>query len=127
MNGNNNHSTNSDAFPEARASFTVKFVDANGFESMLTLRGDNGLELLEKSSVAISYMVEHGATPLVGYRNGSRPIDNKTAENTTEEDKNSDKDNPGWCPIHLCEMRRWEKNGRVWYSHKVDGKWCAGK
>jgi hypothetical protein len=24
-------------------------------------------------------------------------------------------------------MKRWDKNGRVWYSHKVDGKWCSGK
>ena len=32
------------------------------------------------------------------------------------------------CPIHNVEMRRWEKDGRVWFSHKTDdGGWCGGK
>ena len=26
-----------------------------------------------------------------------------------------------------CEMKRWDKDGRVWYSHKADGEWCNGK
>ena len=26
------------------------------------------------------------------------------------------------CPVHNVEMRRFEKEGRIWYSHKIEGK-----
>jgi hypothetical protein len=30
-----------------------------------------------------------------------------------------------WCATHQTEYKRFSKDGRVWYSHKVpDGKWC---
>ena len=32
------------------------------------------------------------------------------------------------CQQHQTEYRRFEKDGRVWYSHKAgDGKWCREK
>jgi hypothetical protein len=34
---------------------------------------------------------------------------------------------PSWCEIHLLTMDRYEKDGRSWFSHKVDGNWCKGK
>ena len=34
---------------------------------------------------------------------------------------------PSWCPLHNCKMKRHEKNGGVWYSHKVGKTWCKGK
>jgi hypothetical protein len=127
MDANNNHNGKVDDFPEARASFTVKYIDASGFESMLTLRATNGMELLEKASVAINYLVEQGATPWTYYRNNSRSLDNKIDENIHEEVKSNGNENPAWCLIHECQMKKWEKNERIWYSHKVDGKWCNGK
>lgn len=30
-------------------------------------------------------------------------------------------------PIHNVEMKKWEKNNKIWYSHKADGVWCTGK
>lgn len=36
-------------------------------------------------------------------------------------------EDPGWCPIHECEMKRREKDGQVWYSHKTKDGWCNGK
>lgn len=33
-----------------------------------------------------------------------------------------------WCPIHKIEMKKYEKEGRSWYSHMVSkGNWCNGK
>ena len=32
-----------------------------------------------------------------------------------------------WCPLHNVELKRWEKNGKSWYSHLIDGEWCYGK
>ena len=35
---------------------------------------------------------------------------------------------PGYCKIHGCAMKRHEKNGEAWYSHKdAGGAWCRGK
>jgi hypothetical protein len=29
-----------------------------------------------------------------------------------------------WCEEHTCEFNRYEKNGKVWYSHRVGNSWC---
>jgi hypothetical protein len=29
-----------------------------------------------------------------------------------------------WCPVHQVEFRRFEKDGRAWYSHKQGDGWC---
>jgi len=32
------------------------------------------------------------------------------------------------CPIHEVEMKKHEKEGETWWSHKLDdGTWCNGK
>ena len=37
-------------------------------------------------------------------------------------------EDPGYCKIHGCAMKRHEKDSQVWYSHKApDGTWCRGK
>ena len=37
-------------------------------------------------------------------------------------------EDPGYCKIHRCAMKRHEKNGEAWYSHKdAGGAWCRGK
>jgi hypothetical protein len=33
-----------------------------------------------------------------------------------------------YCQAHQTAFKRYERDGRVWYSHKApDGKWCKGK
>jgi hypothetical protein len=32
-----------------------------------------------------------------------------------------------WCPLHQTAMRQTTKEGRSWFSHKIDGRWCKGK
>ena len=127
MDVNNNHNTKVNDFPEAPASWNTKYVDPNGFECQITLRGETGSDLLEKAANAINYLLKNGCTPYTYYRNGSQKVASKTEEIKTEAAKPDDKDNPAWCPIHECEMKRWDKDGRVWYSHKADGEWCRGK
>ena len=37
-------------------------------------------------------------------------------------------EDPGYCKTHRCAMKRHEKNGEAWYSHKdAGGAWCRGK
>ena len=128
MNGNNNHNNKVNDFPEAPASWNTRYVDPNGFECQITLRGETGSQLLEKVASAINYLLENGCIPYT-YRVSQHQSDvnnSKEFGNGTN-GSNGSSANPAWCPIHQCEMRRWDKNGRVWYSHKVDGKWCSGK
>ena len=40
----------------------------------------------------------------------------------TEDQLNSE----SFCPVHKVEMRKYEKNGKSWYSHNLDGVWCNG-
>ncbi len=127
MNSNNNQSPKSNDFPEAPASWNTRYVDPNGFECQITLRGETGSELLEKAASAISYLLQNGCTPYTYYRNGSRQVDSKPDESKKEDITGNGKDNLAWCPIHQCEMKRWDKDGRVWFSHKVNGEWCNGK
>ena len=34
---------------------------------------------------------------------------------------------PSWCTIHNVKMKRRQKNGGVWYSHKTKDGWCRGQ
>jgi hypothetical protein len=31
---------------------------------------------------------------------------------------------PHWCPEHQTEFKRYEKDGKAWYSHKAGDSWC---
>ena len=96
-------------FTEAPASWNTSYVTPEGFTCRITLRGENGKDLLEKVGIALTFLIEHGYTPDTGtHRNG----------------KGEGKP----CPIHQCWMKRYEKEGKTWFSHKLDdGSWCYGK
>jgi hypothetical protein len=138
MDANDNNHTNStkiseQLFSEAPASWNTRYLDPHGFECQITLRCDTGQELLEKAASAIAYLLKNGCLPYV-YRSPQRPVNAAPADAKNGNDQsngtngnNGTNANPGWCPIHQCEMKRWDKDGRVWYSHKVDNKWCSGK
>ena len=123
MNGNSNNSNGSKtsemAFSEAPASWNTRYISPEGFECQITLRGENGSELLEKVSHAIAYLLEHDCTP---YAYRSAPRKSEAAKNGNGQSE----DNLAWCAIHQCEMKRWERDGRAWYSHKSNGEWCRG-
>ena len=50
--------------------------------------------------------------------NGQASNGSAKAENTTTEQ------NEHYCQEHQTEYKRYEKEGRVWYSHKVGSNWC---
>jgi hypothetical protein len=33
----------------------------------------------------------------------------------------------GWCGLHNVQMTLTTKDGRSWYSHRVNGQWCKGR
>jgi hypothetical protein len=113
-----NTTESENGFSEAPASWNTRYFHPCGFECQITLRGDNGTELLEKVDKAIQFLLQNDCQPYSSSRNGySKPKASPNGKN----------ENDSWCPIHECEMKRWERDGRVWYSRKVDGGWCKGK
>jgi hypothetical protein len=107
-------------FTESPASWNTRYVTEDGFTCQLTLRADNGKDLLERANSALSYLREQGCMPFYGYSRGNGYQNNNKGN---EANPNSDY----WCPIHNVEMKRWEKNGKSWLSHLIDGEWCYGK
>ena len=123
----NNNSTKSDTqMAEAPASWNTRYISPEGFECQLTLRAESGSDLLEKVNNAIVYLLNNDCIPYTYNRGGYRgPANNKSTNgNKSGQDQSNDQ---ALCPIHQCEMKRWEKDGRVWFSHKVDDDWCKGK
>lgn len=95
-------------FLEAPASWNTSYVTPEGFVCRITLRGETGRDLLEKAGNAIAFLTNHGYQPELKALRSSGEIKQ--------------------CPIHQCDMRRFEKNGKAWFSHKLeDGSWCNGK
>ena len=128
---------------EAPASWNTKYVSPEGFTCQITLRADSGKELLEKAQAALSHLIAAGCTPSDTFtfrprNNGGQKAQTDNvpsngnggthAENNviTPAEGNGN-GNAHLCPIHGVEMKKWEKDNKVWYSHKVDGGWCTGK
>ena len=122
---------------EAAASWNTRYVTPAGFVCQFTLRGDSGKDLLEKANAALTWLLENNYLPC---ENTFKPKwDGKKSENKNSNQtstsqpvtpQNGDAVEPAAniCPIHHCDMRRFEKNGRTWFSHKTDdGGWCKGK
>jgi hypothetical protein len=110
-------------FEEAPASWNTRYITPDGFTCQLTLRGETGKEVLIRAQAAIAWLQEQGCEPFEGYSSSNQTRANGNGHETTNGDNN-----PAWCAVHGVEMKRWEKNGKIWYSHKVaDGTWCNGK
>ena len=118
-------------FTESPISWNTRYINPEGFECQFTLRGETGQEVLEKANAAIAFLLNTGCTPVVK----AHPANGNTVTSSIPENGNGNGNhqdapsngNSSWCPIHNVEMKRWEKNGRTWYSHKVGSEWCTGK
>ena len=114
---------------EAPASWNTRYITPDGFVCQITLRGDNGKDLLEKANAALSWLKDNEFKPsdtnAFHPRNGGYKPESKG--DPTNGNGNNHGNSSSFCVIHQCEMKRWEKDGRIWFSHKVDGGWCTGK
>ena len=98
------------SFSEAPASLNLKFR-LGGYDTMLTLRDQTGHALLEKLPTVLKRLGEMGAEPT----NGRVSHTDGNGESKT-------------CPVHDVPMKRYSKDGRSWWSHRLpDGGWCKGK
>jgi hypothetical protein len=114
---------------EAPASWNSKYITPDGFVCQLTLRGESGKDLLEKANAALTWLKENGFLPCEN--NGFRPRNNggssHVQSSSTAPAANGNGNDSHICPVHHIEMRKWEKDGKVWYSHKDGDGWCTGK
>ena len=105
--------------PEAPVSWNVLYTSSQGYDCQLTLRGIDAAEVLKLADQLMGKMGEagvgNGYEPSSGNGNGHGAALVKPAD-------------VRWCSIHDCAMTRYEKNGRSWYSHRIEGgKWCKGR
>ena len=113
---------------EAPASWNTNYIDPSGFVCQITLRANSGNELLEKANGALHHLVKSGCEPLNRNRKSiSKGVQRNQTLPASKSTDDPDSHDPAWCEIHQCEMTVWEKDGRTWYSHKVNGEWCKGK
>ena len=88
--------------PEAASSANC-YVTLAGRQVQLTLRDHDEQRLLQRLETLLQQF------PLV---------EEKTQDNPPE----------GWCPIHHVQMKRYTKNHKTWWSHRLNtGAWCRGK
>ena len=121
-------------FAEAPASWNTKYLRPDGFFCQLTLRGTDGADLLPKTDKAIEWLIAHNCKPMNGFKVGGQSAGNGNRNNSKSNGQSkaapkleNGQTDPAWCPIHGCAMKRREKDGQVWYSHKVGDEWCRGK
>ena len=114
-------------YSEALATWTTRYLDPSGFECMLSLQAETGIQVIKKAEGAIVHLTEMKCLPLqTGHHDGNCHEQEKKAGTNAEV---KIENNPGKhiCPIHHIEMTRWTKNGRSWYAHRWDDGWCKGR
>ncbi len=114
-------------FLEANATWSARYIDPSGFECILSIQAQTGVEALKKAESAITHLVDAKCIPVhKSNKNGNAKNNGKFSGSTVLVKTNGNGRNPV-CPIHGIEMQKWSKNGRTWYSHRWDDGWCNGK
>lgn len=135
----------------SEAPYSVNFLarNPNGFEMQFTLRATGENDLFEHIESVTARLLQGGFEPIGRSfgRSESRPaarvsetpkVEPPVASAPLFEDawtggeiEEAPQDSASWCSIHNVEMRRYERDGEVWYSHKAQGErgeyWCKGK
>lgn len=114
-------------YSEALATWTTRYLDPSGFECMLSIQAETGIQVIKKAEGAIAHLTELKCLPLHPRNHNGHGQDTEPKSDTTTEVKNDGNSGKVFCPIHHIEMTRWTKNGRSWYAHRWDDGWCKGK
>ena len=107
---------------QAGAEFNVFFKNNGGFKCHLKLHAPSGREVLEHAAGALAYLAANNFVP--EHSTATTPT-----EPTREDLPQDGTASASFCTIHNVEMKRREKDGQVWYSHKIAGTendWCRG-
>lgn len=115
-------------FTEAPASLNIRFR-VNGYDAQLTLRNENGIDLLGKLETVLTHLEEVGAQPCNGHKPAPPTPPERLPGYVVEDGPDpADSGERRYCRLHDAELKHYEKDGRSWWSHKAeDGQWCKGK
>lgn len=104
-------------------SFTVE-AQKDGFRCTWTLSDDDSKALATRALGLLQWLKDNGFNPVRQEPQAQAdPAPAKPAP--TLPDGTPD---PAWCPVHQVAMKRRERNGEVWYSHRLpDGTYCKGR
>ena len=126
-NNTGNQLEGSFGYSEVSASWSTRYINAAGFECLLSIQAQTGSEALKKAESALTHLTEAKCLPYHrdshngnGQGNGHKPGD------TVMVKPDGNAKNP-ICSLHGVEMHKWSKNGRTWYSHRWNDGWCNGK
>ena len=105
------------------ATFTVQ-ATKDGYPCSLSISSADTKDLMIRALSALEWLKANGFEPPV--KAPAQPQPTEAAKPApTLPDGTPD---PAWCPVHQVAMSRREKDGQVWYSHKLpDGTYCRGK
>jgi hypothetical protein len=100
--------------PEVPVSITLK-ATLHGHEIMVTLRGVDFFSVKAQVEQASEWLsVQAPAQP------PTQPPSQRKAQHAHEDSS--------YCRVHNAMLKRYERNGQVWYAHKLtNGQWCRGQ
>jgi hypothetical protein len=120
------------ACPEATFSLTLKGT-LDGHETLLTVRGQTAEEFRRNLQQVRGLLDPVEPKPLTGNFPVTQPQPQASSQPQAQlspQQHNAaamHKKVSGFCPVHNVQMQENHKDGRTWYSHKVDGRWCKGR
>jgi hypothetical protein len=106
------------ALPEAPVSLNA-YITIEGHQVQATLRGTDAAEVLTRMHALLQRYPVPQAAPAQGAAHQLSP----QQHNATAMGKKA----PGVCPVHNVMMQENTKDGRSWYSHRHEGRWCKGR
>jgi len=119
------------------APYQVSFLGltSGGWDCIFVIRSMTEDGLTTSMGSLIARLEGYGVQPISSGKhinsNGNQPQHSAQPEQPEPPPNFADAPqvDPGYCPIHQVSMRKWEKDGRSWYSHKIEGtdNWCKGK
>ena len=114
-------------YSEALATWTTRYLDPTGFECVLSIQAETGIQVIKKAEGAITHLTELKCLPLQTGNHNGHDKEKEPKSDATVEVKQEPNTGKPVCPIHHIEMTRWTKNGRSWYAHRWDDGWCKGR
>jgi len=114
---------------EAPASLNVRFFIGE-YSFQLTLRGAMGSEVLTKVPDILDIIAKMGGKPRPFVAEYPRIEPDRVPEYEEPDDEAPvEQPRAGWCEVHGCEMKRYEKGGQHWYSPSTvknnKQAWCS--
>ena len=116
------------SYPEAPASWNVRYFDPDGFDCQLTLRGMSGAELMPQTRKALDWLKGAKCIPQRG--NSHAPAPQAASEPTqgTPVGQQYTDAQPPVCLIHHVAMQRSKHQAGQWYCpQKVGDHPTSGK